>query len=171
MVRQGIPALPGTGLGCRRNGAPSTKANQFNQPVSFRDCGTSSANPTPVIELPIVAARGGRNRGLPGMIVSGAEFAASDASRRRYDAVVIGGGTVGILLTASLVRRGLRVCIVEAGDAVARHPTGIFAAQSTGKTHAGVTLGRGLGLGGTSTLWGGQLAMFAPDDLTRKGHE
>ena len=53
------------------------------------------------------------------MIVSGAEFAASAASRGRYDAVVIGGGTVGILLTASMVQRGLRVCIVEAGDAKA----------------------------------------------------
>lgn len=105
------------------------------------------------------------------MIVPGSEFAASAATRGRYDVVVIGGGTVGILLTASLVQRGLRVCIVEAGDTVARHPTGIFAAQSRGKTHAGVTLGRGMGLGGTSALWGGQLAMFAPDDLTRKGHE
>lgn len=105
------------------------------------------------------------------MIVPGSEFAASAATRGQYDAVVIGGGTVGILFTASLIQRGLRVCIVEAGDAVARHPTGIFAAQSRGKTHAGVTLGRGMGLGGTSTLWGGQLAMFAPDDLTREGHE
>lgn len=105
------------------------------------------------------------------MIVPVSEFAVSAASRGRYDAVVVGGGTVGLLVTASLVQRGLRVCVVEAGDAVATHATGIFAAQSTGKPHAGVTLGRAVGLGGTSTLWGGQLAMFVPDDLTRTGHE
>ena len=34
-----------------------------------------------------------------------------------------------------------------------------------------MTLGRAVGLGGTSTLWGGQLAMFVPDDLAREGHE
>jgi len=67
------------------------------------------------------------------MIVPGSEFAASAASRGQYDAVVIGGGTVGILLTARLVQHGLRVCVIEAGEAVARHPTGVFAAQSRGK--------------------------------------
>jgi choline dehydrogenase-like flavoprotein len=105
------------------------------------------------------------------LIIGASNYAASAASRGRYDAVVIGGGTVGLIITESLVRRGLRVCVVEAGNAVARHPTGVLAAQSTGKKHAGVTLGRAVGLGGTSTLWGGQLAMFAPDDLARKGHE
>lgn len=118
-----------------------------------------------------VAAQGRSSLGLLAVIVPASEFAASAASRGRYDAVVIGGGTVGLLITASLVQRGLRVCVVEAGDAVARHPTGVFAAQSLGKEHAGVTLGRAVGLGGTSTLWGGQLAMFAPDDLARNGHE
>src|SRR4051812_2284997 len=105
------------------------------------------------------------------MIIPAPAFATDAATRGRYDTVVVGGGTLGLLVAATLAGRGQRVCVVEAGEPVASPPAGVFAARSTGKHHAGATLGRAIGLGGTSTLWGGQLAMFGPDDLARTGHE
>jgi choline dehydrogenase-like flavoprotein len=105
------------------------------------------------------------------MIFPATPFAACASKRGQYDTVVVGGGTVGLLIATTLVQRGQRVCVVEAGGPVAGLPEGIFATQSRGKQHAGATLGRAIGLGGTSTLWGGQLAMFGPDDLVRTGHE
>lgn len=78
--------------------------------------------------------------------------------------VIIGGGTVGLFLAVSLARAKIPTVVVETGGYVAdtsRRQTAV----SIGRPHAGVTLGRTFGLGGTSTLWRGQLAEFDEMDL------
>lgn len=88
-----------------------------------------------------------------------------------YDTVIVGAGTIGLLIARDLISHGQRVCLVEAGGCVALRPAGVFATKSVGRPHAGVVMGRAVGLGGTSTLWGGQLARFTPEDLRRPGFE
>ncbi len=78
--------------------------------------------------------------------------------------VVIGAGAVGLYAAAQLVSRGRRVVVIEAGGA----DLGSFGADSyvsVGHPHTGIRLGRGRNLGGTTSLWGGQLVEFQPIDF------
>lgn len=82
--------------------------------------------------------------------------------------VIIGGGTMGLFLANLLVEKGIPVTIVEAGkinsfDSFDDSDYGLI-----GKNHAGISIGRSRGFGGTSNLWGGQLAMFTPNDFDAK---
>ncbi len=88
-----------------------------------------------------------------------------------YDVAVLGAGTVGLIIARFLRRSGLSVVLLEAGDEVASQPEGVFAAKATGRAHTGCVAGRAIGVGGTSALWGGQLAEFAREDLQRSGRE
>ena len=85
----------------------------------------------------------------------------------RLDAatVVVGGGTVGLYLALGFVRARIPVLLCEAGSLVADVSCNDLTAACIGKTHYGIKLGRAFGLGGTSALWGGQLAEFEPADL------
>lgn len=88
-----------------------------------------------------------------------------------HDVVIVGGGTVALLLTILLERKGLRVLVLETGggsfDAKAQD---LNQSVVTGRTHAGISVARGRTLGGTSNLWGGQLTPFVPSDFeVRKG--
>lgn len=83
------------------------------------------------------------------------------------DVVIAGAGTVGLFVAQYLLRQGLRVAVIESGDRVAAASNDGQGAQAIGKAHSGVHLGRAFGLGGTSTLWGGQLVEFQPEDLQR----
>ncbi len=84
------------------------------------------------------------------------------------DVVIIGAGTVGLFLAARLARDNRQVILVEGGGRVADTAQNTLTAQSQGKKHNGVLLGRASGLGGTSVLWGGQLAEFEEADLKRE---
>jgi choline dehydrogenase-like flavoprotein len=78
--------------------------------------------------------------------------------------VVIGAGAVGLYAAAQLVNRGRHVVVIEAGGA----DLGRFDADSyvsVGHPHTGIRLGRGRSLGGTTSLWGGQLVEFQPIDF------
>jgi choline dehydrogenase-like flavoprotein len=78
--------------------------------------------------------------------------------------VVIGAGAVGLYAASQLATRGCQVIVVEAGNA----DLGRFAAESysiVGHPHTGIRLGRGRSLGGTTSLWGGQLVEFQPVDF------
>lgn len=80
------------------------------------------------------------------------------------DVVIVGAGTVGLFLADCLVSSGLDVILVESGGtAIGRVEDKI----SVGRPHKGSTVGRASGVGGTSRLWGGQLAEFESDDLVR----
>ena len=59
--------------------------------------------------------------------------------------------------------------MLDTGGRVADTIRSAQTALSLGKAHKGLTLGRAFGLGGTSTLWGGQLAEFDAFDLTVPG--
>ena len=87
------------------------------------------------------------------------------------DVVIAGAGTVGLFLGAYLVKQGLTVVLIEAGDRVAHTARDGFGASSSAKQHDGVSMARAFGLGGTSTLWGGQLAEFVEADFNRPDFE
>jgi choline dehydrogenase-like flavoprotein len=82
---------------------------------------------------------------------------------------IVGAGAVGLFLGLLLARSAIKVIVLESGSQVAqseRRP-----AETVGKNHAGVKLGRAFGLGGTTNLWGGQLAEFEAEDLSLQGRE
>lgn len=78
--------------------------------------------------------------------------------------VIIGGGTIGLYAASLLVNRGQEAVVLEAGDIqLGRFGSDTF--ESLGRAHSGIRLGRGRNLGGTSSLWGGQLVEFLPIDF------
>jgi len=85
------------------------------------------------------------------------------------EVVIVGAGTVGLYLAAALAeaRKASRIIVVEAGTTVASTSLNALTSTTIGKPHEGVHLGRAAGLGGTSSLWGGQLAEFGQADLER----
>ena len=83
------------------------------------------------------------------------------------DVIIIGAGTVGLYLanTINLKNPNLKIALVESGS---EEPTLEFnsdLSESRGKKHSGTLSGRASGIGGTSHLWGGQLAEFEKFDL------
>jgi choline dehydrogenase-like flavoprotein len=86
------------------------------------------------------------------------------------DLVIIGAGTAGLFLADYLCANGddRRILILESGGRVADTRSNALTATGIGKRHDGVQIGRASGLGGTSCLWGGQLAEFDPADLSRE---
>jgi len=79
---------------------------------------------------------------------------------------IVGAGTAGIYLAQQLRRLGLRVVMLEAGDALARKPEEVNQlCEQRGIRYRGADLGRSFGLGGTSALWGGQMIPLAESDM------
>jgi choline dehydrogenase-like flavoprotein len=78
--------------------------------------------------------------------------------------VVIGSGAVGLYVAGELAKRGHTAVVIESGRGILDS----FAPEtyvSVGRQHDGIRLGRSRSLGGTSNLWGGQLAEFQPIDF------
>lgn len=90
-------------------------------------------------------------------------------SEMRTQVAVVGGGTVGLFLAVTLARSGVPVVVVEAGGTIPDPAATGRTAVSVGRPYEGVRLGRSFGLGGTSVLWGGQLAELESSDLTSNG--
>lgn len=88
---------------------------------------------------------------------------------KKNGVVIIGGGTVGLFLTNLLVEKGIPVTILEAGKINSFDSFNDSDYKVLGKKHSGISIGRSRGFGGTSNLWGGQLAMFTPNDFDCKG--
>ena len=83
-----------------------------------------------------------------------------------YDVVVIGAGAVGTILSVYLSNHGHKVAVLESGG-------GTFETRSqdlnlyslSGRHHLGISEGRARVVGGTSTLWGGQIVPFTDMDF------
>jgi choline dehydrogenase-like flavoprotein len=76
----------------------------------------------------------------------------------RADVCVVGAGAAGIVMAVELARRGKRVTLLDGGGRLledgSQQP---YASICTGLPHRGLHDGRVRVLGGTTTLWGGQI--------------
>lgn len=82
---------------------------------------------------------------------------------------VIGAGTAGIFIAQNLSKFGVQVLLLESGDRTIRRPSQTEEkCLQVGIPYKGAELGRGFGLGGTSTLWGGQMISISPSDMEER---
>lgn len=83
-----------------------------------------------------------------------------------YDVIVVGAGAVGIVLAIKLSQAGKRVALIDSG-ALSSTPNAqaLNEGEVVGRPHDGITLGRARVVGGTTTLWGGQLTFFSESDF------
>lgn len=93
--------------------------------------------------------------------------ASTEASIERAAPVcIVGAGTAGLFLAQQLRQQGIRVLLLETGDALARRPNEIGQkCVQRGVPYRGADLGRSFGLGGTSALWGGQMIPLTASDM------
>ena len=86
---------------------------------------------------------------------------------READVLVIGAGTVGLVMATELNKRGLHVVCLESGDEHQDDDTHVLnEVEQSSTPYAGAAHGRFRCLGGTSTRWGGALIPFAAADLS-----
>ena len=79
--------------------------------------------------------------------------------------IVIGSGAMGLYTANELVKRGKHVLVIESGGTIlGGFPSTSY--SSIGMKHDGIKNGRSRTLGGTTNLWGGQLAEFQPIDFS-----
>jgi choline dehydrogenase-like flavoprotein len=94
------------------------------------------------------------------------ELEAAPAPLPRAKVAILGAGAVGILTAVAFARRGIDVVLCEAGGRTAEHESLAFnAAVIAGRRHRGIAEGRARQLGGTTTLWGGQVVAFRDIDF------
>ena len=83
-----------------------------------------------------------------------------------FDYIIVGGGTVGLFLASQLDNTDQRVLVLESGiRQFSKANQELNQAVQVGRKHNGIDIGRARTLGGTSTLWGGQLARFTASDF------
>jgi choline dehydrogenase-like flavoprotein len=78
---------------------------------------------------------------------------------------ILGTGPVGLTLARALLLRGVRVTMVDRGGYQAESPAADGGIGFDRRVYQGALAGRAVGLGGTSTLWGGQLLPVRSADL------
>jgi hypothetical protein len=102
------------------------------------------------------------------VIFNSKEYFSRD-SNLSADLVIVGAGTVGIYLAHLISKNNplTKILIIEAGGRVATLPEDLPINSNMGKMHYGYSRGRAFGVGGTSTLWAGQLAEFCQADIER----
>lgn len=82
---------------------------------------------------------------------------------------IIGAGTGGIFLAQELSQYGIEIVILESGERKISRPSEIDEqCLQVGIPYQGAEKGRGFGLGGTSTLWGGQMISLSPSDFEER---
>ncbi len=92
-----------------------------------------------------------RNEGLP-------EFSA--------DVCIVGAGAAGIVLAAELARQNRRVLLLESGGlSIESTAQALNECSYIGQPHRGANIGRFRALGGTTTVWGGQVLELDAEDF------
>lgn len=97
------------------------------------------------------------------------DLARDEAPTDVPDVLIIGAGAVGITLAVDLARKGKRVVVCESGGrGMELASQKLNEAILSGRMHSGITEGRARVLGGTTTLWGGQLIAFREIDFVER---
>ena len=76
---------------------------------------------------------------------------------------------MGLFLAHELMARGKHIVLIESGNEQAQS-FDQDEYSNVGHAHAGISIGRAKGVGGTTNLWGGQLTEFLPIDVELKGN-
>lgn len=85
------------------------------------------------------------------------------------DVCIVGAGAAGIVLAAELVRQGRRVQLLESGGAETEAAVqALNACVYVGQPHQGANIGRFRALGGTTTVWGGQVLELNEEDFAAR---
>jgi choline dehydrogenase-like flavoprotein len=89
---------------------------------------------------------------------------AAPLNRAEADIVIVGAGAVGLAIGVELARRGRDVLILEAGGKLvdAASQAQFELSRWSGRGLHGLHVGRFRALGGTTSFWGGQVAMLDP---------
>jgi choline dehydrogenase-like flavoprotein len=87
------------------------------------------------------------------------------AAITEWDVIIVGAGAVGLVLAVILSRAQRRVLVLESGGAEDGDAKDLNQVHLTGRRHEGAVHGRARVIGGTTTLWGGQLTRFMPYDF------
>ena len=70
-----------------------------------------------------------------------------------HDVVIVGGGTVALLLAVLLERQGQRVLVLETGGGSFEAPAqALNEASVTGRAHTGIAVARGRAIGGSGEM-------------------
>ena len=82
----------------------------------------------------------------------------SASGEETYDICIVGAGAAGSYLASRLATAGLKVALLEAGGAqCAQGVQDCFAAEFRESIYAGAVQGRAVGMGGSTSRWGGLL--------------
>jgi len=82
------------------------------------------------------------------------------------DVLVIGAGAVGLVVAVALAKRGIKVALIESGGGqFEQKAQSLNTFTLTGRNHNGINEGRARIVGGTTTLWGGQIVPFSSLDF------
>src|SRR5260370_24958723 len=90
------------------------------------------------------------------------------AASTEWDVIVVGAGAVGLVLSVILARANKRVLLLESGTTDNGYAKDLNDIRVTGRPHQGAIHGRARVVGGTTTLWGGQLTRFIPYDFSTR---
>lgn len=82
---------------------------------------------------------------------------------------IVGAGAAGLILAAELVRQGRTVLLLESGGSGAEPaPQSLNHCSYTGQPRRNAASGRYRALGGTTTLWGGQILDLDEEDFLER---
>jgi len=85
------------------------------------------------------------------------------------DCIVVGAGTVGCTLASQMLKLGHRVLLIEAGGLHAtKDASAADQLVQAGRVYKGAIEGRAFGVGGTSSLWGGQMLEMTEYDFQER---
>ena len=102
------------------------------------------------------------------MLIPGSQLAS--LAGERPDVVIVGAGAAGITLACELDGSGLTVWLLEAGGETQDGRLTDTYAGVANAPHADPTQYRRIGLGGTTSIWGGRCVPYDPIDFEPRPH-